>query len=238
MSVQRFQTLNPAADLPQMVAILGAKRPSNGLSPQGGWYEIKNVSDSHAEICIYDDIGGFGIQAAEFVRDLNKIRASNITLRISSGGGDVFEGISIYNAIRRHPSTITAYVDSIAASAASFIAMAANKVVMAPHSQMLIHDASGGCIGTADDMRQVMEFLDKASNNIAAMYAEKAGGTVEEWRSRMKETMLMSDREAVDLGLADSIDGEEPKAKTVKNEAPIDFAALINQQMEDAALVA
>jgi ATP-dependent Clp endopeptidase proteolytic subunit ClpP len=239
MTLQRFQSLKPVADLPQLIAVLGTRKPSNGLSPQGGWYSIKNVSESEAEVHIYDEIGYFGVTASDFIRDISAIKASSITLRINSPGGDVFDGIAIYNAIQRHKASVTAYVDGIAASAASFIAMAANRVVMSPHAQMMIHEAAGLVIGNADDMRQMSDILDKSSDNIASIYAKKAGGSTEEWRARMKAETWMSDREAVDLGLADAIDGEEPTTKTVKNVVPeppkaIDWASFINAQMEDA----
>ncbi len=242
MSVQRFQSLKPVADLPQLLAVLGAKKPTNGLSPQGGWYSIKNVSETDAEVCIYDEIGYFGVSANDFIRDLSAIKASTISLRINSPGGDVFDGVAIYNAIRRHKATVTAYVDGIAASAASFIAMAADRVVMSPHSQMMIHEASGLVIGNADDMRQMADILDKSSDNIASIYAQKAGGSVEEWRARMRDETWMSDREAVDLGLADAIDGEEPTKKPTSKapepvKAQVDWRAFMNE-MEDAALVA
>lgn len=238
MSIQRFQSLKPVADLPQLLAVIGSKKPSNGLSPQGGWYSIKNVSEAEAEVHIYDEIGYFGVTASDFIRDISAIKASSITLRINSPGGDVFDGVAIYNAIQRHKATVTAYVDGIAASAASFIAMAADRVVMSPHSQMMIHEASGLVIGNADDMRQMSEILDKSSDNIASIYAKKSGGTTEEWRARMKEETWMSDKEAVELGLADEIDGEDEQPVKVAAKVSVDWNALINKQTEDAALVA
>lgn len=261
MTIQRFQSLKPQADLPQLIAVLGAKKPSNGLSPQGSWYSIRNISDSAAEIAIYDEIGFYGVSASDFVRDISAIKASSITLRINSPGGDVFDGIAIYNSIQRHKATVTAYIDGIAASAASFIAMAADRVVMSPHSQMMIHEASGLCVGNASDMQQMADILAKSSDNIASIYAKRAGGTVEEWRARMQAETWLSDQEAVDLGLADAIDGQmmpcptcaEPisseakvcpecgqplnkaKAKNALPAQTIDWAALINQQAEVAA---
>jgi ATP-dependent Clp endopeptidase proteolytic subunit ClpP len=237
MSIQRFQSLKPTADLPQLLAVLGTKKPQNGLSPQGSWYSIKNVSDTEAEIAIYDEIGYFGITANDFIRDITAIKATSITLRINSPGGDVFDGIAIYNAIRRHKAEVTAYVDGLAASAASFIAMAADRLIMSPHSQLMIHEASGLVIGNADDMRQMAELLDKSSDNIAGIYADKAGGTVAEWRARMKDETWMTDREAVELGLADAIDGDESgqsKAQ-VRN---VDFRAQMARLQEDAVFAA
>lgn len=259
MTIQRFTSLKPVADLPQLIAVLGAKKPSNGLSPQGSWYSIRNISDTAAEIAIYDEIGYFGVSASDFVRDISGIKASNITLRINSPGGDVFDGIAIFNAIQRHKANVTAYVDGIAASAASFIAMAADRVVMSPHAQMMIHEASGLCVGNAADMQQMANILDKSSDNIASIYAKKAGGSVAEWRARMQAETWLSDQEAVDLGLADAIDGamqtcpncgedvpsgaktcpdcgEQMKLKNVSApENVVDFRKLINEQIEVAA---
>lgn len=235
MSFTRFQSLNPAADQSQLQALLGTKRPSNGLSPQGGWYSISNLADSRAEISIYDDIGGSGVTASDFVRDIAAIKATAITLRINSGGGSVWDGVAIYNSIRRHPATVTAYVDGIAASAASFIAMAADKVLMSPHSQMMIHEAAGLSIGTADDMRQMADILDKSSDNIAAIYAKKAGGTTEEWRTRMRAETWLSDEDAVTLGLADGIDGADDQ-KTVRAQADgVDLSGLMDSAVFRAA---
>ena len=242
MTIQRFQSLRPEADLQQFISALGTKKPSNGLTPQGGWYAIKNLSESESEISIYDDIGEWGISAADFIRDIGAIKSRNIMLRINSGGGSVFDGVAIFNAIRRHPANVTAYIDGIAASAASFVAMAADKVVMSPHSTMMIHEASGGCIGNAADMRDLADRLDMLSDTIASIYAERSGGTTEEWRARMKTETWMTDREAVSMGLADGIDGEdEPEYRrdtiAASGKPAIDFAALINQQMEDAAVL-
>lgn len=258
LSVQHFQSVKPQADLPQLLALLGTKRPSNSLSPQGSWYSIKNLSDNATEICIYDEIGGYGISASDFVRDISAIKSQNITLRINSPGGDVFDGVSIFNAIRRHPANVTAFIDGIAASAASFIAMAADRVVMSPHATMMIHEASGLCIGNAADMQQMAAILDKASNEIASIYAGRAGGTIEDWRGHMQAETWLSDQETVDLGLADAIDGQmtacpscgemvPSDAKTCPDcgaqmklaakvaKASIDFRALINEQIEAAA---
>lgn len=211
MALKRFTSLRPTSDLPQMIAALQVR-----TEPEGGsrdWYSIRNVSDTEAEIFIYDEIGYWGTTAADFIKDLRDIKATSITVRINSPGGDVFDGIAIHNALQRHKADVTVYVDGIAASAASFIAMAGNTVLMSKHSQMMIHDASGFAYGPADDMRKMADILDKSSNTIASMYAAKSGGTTDEWRQKMRDETWFTDQEAVDAGLADGIDGEDtPKA--------------------------
>lgn len=170
------------------------------------WYRIENKSGT-PEVYIYDEIGYFGVTASDFVKDITNIKADAFDLHINSPGGDVFDGLAIYNSIKNHPAEITAYVDGLAASAASFIAMAANKVVIARNSQMMIHDAHGLAIGNSADMRSLADLLDKSSDNIADIYAQKAGGTVANWRKAMKAETWYSADEAVKAGLADEVQG-------------------------------
>src|SRR3990167_8578640 len=214
MSLQRYTSLQPAADLPQLTAELERERPrsAGGAGGSRGWYSIKNLSEAETEVLIYDYIGYGGGSAGDFIRELSNIKSGKITLRVNSLGGDVFDGVAIFNAIKRHKAEVTAYVDGIAASAASFIVMAADDIVMSPHSQMMVHEAHGLCLGPADDMLKMAEALDKSSDNIARIYAGRAGGEVAEWRARMKDETWISDREAVAPGLADRVDGEDAEA--------------------------
>lgn len=186
------------------------------------WYRIENIQRpasqaSSADIYIYDEIGYFGVSAADFVRDLASISVDEINLHINSPGGDVFDGVAIYQAIKDHNATVTTYVDSLAASAASFIAMAGNEVIIQRNAQMMIHDAHGLCIGNATDMQEMIDMLNRCSDNIADIYAQKAGGTVEDWRSAMRAETWYSAHEAVDAGLADRIGGSNEKAESAEN---------------------
>lgn len=169
------------------------------------WYEIRNeTAADEAEVMIYDDIGGwFGTYADEFVEELRGITAPRMRVRINSPGGSVFEGIAIANALRLHPADVTVQIDGIAASIASVIAMAGDRVVMMPQSQLMIHDASGLCMGNATDMAEMAALLDRQSDNIADVYATRAGGTREEWRERMRAETWYLAGEAVAAGLAD-----------------------------------
>jgi ATP-dependent protease ClpP protease subunit len=169
------------------------------------WYRITNRADGATEVAIYDEIGWFGVGASEFINEVRNVSASEITVRLSSPGGDVFDGIAIHNALRAHPAKVTVHVDGLAASIASVIALAGDRVVMQPHSQMMIHDASSMCYGQAADMRELAERLDRQSDNIAGVYAERAGGTVAEWRDRMRGETWFSADEAVAAGLADEV---------------------------------
>ncbi len=175
------------------------KRPYNfkATGRVGSWYSIKNVSTELADISIYDEIGFWGVTAADFVKELGSIQAAALNIRINSPGGDVFDGIAILNALRSHPADKTVIVDGLAASAASFIAMAGDTVKMSPQSMMMIHDASGLCMGNAADMRDLADLLDKTSENI--------GKPADHWREQMLAETWYTDQEAVDAGLADEI---------------------------------
>jgi ATP-dependent protease ClpP protease subunit len=179
-------------------------RAQHGIEAQS-WYRIINAADSdEAEVMLYDEVGGWlGATADQFIADLRGITSPNLRVRINSPGGSVFEGIAIANALRSHPANVTVQVDGIAASIASVIAMAGDRIEMAPNTMLMIHDASGVCLGDASDMEEMAELLDLISDNIADAYAARAGGTRDQWRDRMKaETWYLPD-DAVENGLAD-----------------------------------
>lgn len=178
----------------------------------GTWFSIKNLTATEAEVFIYDEIGYYGVSAADFAAELQGVNAQSILLRISSPGGDVFDGLAILNSLRQHKATVNVVIDGIAASAASFIAMAGDTVKMSPQSMMMIHDAAGLAIGNARDMQEMADLLEKTSDNIAAIYAQRAGGTPEEWRETMRAETWYTDQEAVKAGLADEVVGSEAEA--------------------------
>lgn len=185
------------------------------------WYTVRNAAegggpDDTTEIFIYESIGGwFGIPVADFVKELNEVKTKKIDVRINSPGGSLFDSIAIYNALVKKNAYVTTYVDALAASGASIIAMAGDEIVMMVGSQMMIHDALGIEIGNEADFLEFADFLGKQSNNIASVYANQAGGTIEDWRAMMRaETWMFAD-EAVTLGLATRIyskPSDEPEA--------------------------
>lgn len=200
---------------PHVAAGPTAEEPQNGDGRDRPWYRISNATEDEAELLLYDDIGGwFGTYAEDFDADLKAVTAKKLTVRVNSPGGSVFEGMAIASMLRAHPADITVRVDGIAASIASVIAMAGDRVVMMPGATMMIHDASGMCLGDAADMAKMAELLDLLSNNIADIYAAKAGGTRDEWRATMRAEKWYLAQEAVDAGLADevaSMDRPEPE---------------------------
>lgn len=204
----------------QSLKTLTAKLPRAESTPD--WFRFENKADDITEVYIYGEIGASwwdddGTSAQSFADELKTIKSSKITLHLNSPGGKVFDGLAIYNGLKQHPAEVTVIVDALAASAASFIAMAAEpgKLVMARNAIMMIHDAAGVCIGNADDMHQFADLLDKFSDNIADIYTQRAGANVEFWRAAMQEETWYTGTEAVTAGLADDVlqDADEDAEK-------------------------
>lgn len=177
------------------------------------WYRIEN-SASGSTVFLYDEVGLFGVSASEFTKDLRAIKAPTIDLHVSSPGGDIFDGMAIYNAIRTHPATVNVHIDGLAASAASFIAQAGDRISIARNAQMMVHEGHAVCAGDAADMRKCAGLLDKCSDNIASIYSERAGGTVEHWRNVMRAETWYTADEAVRAGLADEVSGATKPTNT------------------------
>lgn len=187
------------------------------------WYTVRNAADDDTtEVLIYEEIGFWGISADEFVQELNNIKSKNITLRLNSPGGGVFDSIAIYNALVAHKAKVHVQVDALAASGASIIAMSGDTITMMVGSQMMIHDALGIEIGNAKAMRDMAKFLDGQSDNIATVYAARAGGDPKDWRALMlAETWLLA-QEAVDAGLADDVyTRPAPESEDDKEDEPV-----------------
>jgi ATP-dependent Clp endopeptidase proteolytic subunit ClpP len=170
------------------------------------------VEGTRATLRLYDPIddwgGWWGISAKEFVQVLDRLpsEVDEIELHINSPGGVIFDGWAIVNALRSHKAKVIAVVDGLAASMASVVAVAGDEVIMAPNSELMIHDVSGIIWGNAAEMAEFAELLDHFSDNIASLYAAKAGGTAAQWRETMKGEAWFSASEAVDAGLADRVD--------------------------------
>lgn len=170
-------------------------------------------SGAVASLYLYDDIGGYdGIMAKDVRAGLESAKGGPVDLHINSGGGDIFEAHAIHNVIKRYAGPVTAYVDGIAASAASYVLMACDAVWMEPNAQIMIHDGFGGGPGHPADLRETADILDLLSDSIAEMYATRAGGTAAEWRARMTATTWYNASQAVAAGLANGIRGAEPGA--------------------------
>ena len=158
------------------------------------------------KLLLYGEIG-WEVRAAEFVPAIDAVTDSHIDLHISSPGGDVFEALTIMNALKEHPATKTVYIDGLAASAASFIAVGiGGEVIMRPGAEMMIHNAQGGAWGDMNDMHAIIERLESSSATIADIYAAKTGTDAAQWRAAMDAETWFSADEALAAGLVDKVE--------------------------------
>ena len=171
------------------------------------WYTINaSAAGGPAEIMIYDEIGYWGITAKKFVSDLKGISdATSINLRINSPGGDVFDGIAIYNALKGLGIPITTYIDGLAASMASVIAMVGNPVIMPENAMMMIHKPWGASSGDANTMRDYADLLDKVESVLIPAYTAKTGKSHDEIAALLEEETWLSGAECVAHGFADQL---------------------------------
>jgi len=184
------------------------------------WYEIKSKADK-AEVWIYEEIGedfwtGGGVTAKNFQKELSAIKAGQIDLHINSPGGAVFDGITIYNLLKQHPANVTTYIDGIAASIASVIALAGDKIVMAENALYMIHNPSGMVMGTAKDMRTFADTLDKVGGTMVTAYAGKTGKDADTIKALLDAETWFTADEAKEMGFVDEISGEMDMAACVK----------------------
>ena len=166
------------------------------------WYTIR-ARNSGAEVLIYDEIGAYGISARGFLAELGALpEGAAIDLRINSPGGSVFDAVAIHNALSRHAGTVTVWIDGIAASAASYIAMAGDEIVMPENAFLMIHDPSGLVMGTAADMRDMAGTLDKIAASMMRGYAARSGKPGDEIVAFMAAETWFDAAEALEAGLA------------------------------------
>lgn len=187
--------------------------PTWAKRQSGTGYEIRSEAGANPEILLYGPIGSYfwdEFSAHEMERRINELgTVKNINLRINSPGGDLFEAIAIFNMLKRHPADVTVYIDGLAASAATVIAMAGDRVIMPKNAQMMIHNASTGRWGDYRAFESTAKQLRKANTSAIETYAEKAKNIDKSEMARMMddETWLTAE-EAVELGLADAIERE------------------------------
>lgn len=147
-----------------------------------------------------------GVTAESVMNALDGMKGvKKLNIFINSEGGDVFDGKAIYTQLKRFSAEKVVYVDGVAASAASFIAMAGDRVVMSPIATMMIHDAWSFAAGNADDLRSTADILDMLSEDIARSYADKSGRTVDEMRKMMLDESWFNAEQAVKEKLADEV---------------------------------
>ncbi len=212
------------------------------LNRQKGDFRIDAVAGTdEATIYLYDMIVDSdleaefwgGVSPQSFISALNSIDASTIHLRVNSPGGSVFAARAIEQAIREHKSTIVAHIDGLAASAASFLVMAADSIQMAPGAFLMIHKAWVITAGNADEMHKMGNLLEQIDGSLVKTYAARSGQEAESIASMMSEETWLDADKAVELGFADGIaDGEKTKA-SAWDLTPFASAPKINPPSEE-----
>ena len=170
-----------------------------------GKYKIENKAND-ATVYIYDEIGWFGIEAAQFAKDFSEIKADTIHIRINSPGGDVFDGTAIANTIKQHSAKTITHIDAIAASIASIIALSSDEVVMAENAFFMFHEAWSISIGSAADFRKEADLLDKIDGVLAKTYVNKTGKDEKEIKDLMAAETWLTAEEALEMGMVDQIE--------------------------------
>lgn len=178
--------------------------------------QAKKKSDTAVECYLYGDIGGFGGITADTFRSAIESLGDfkSLVMYVNSPGGSVFDGKAIVaqlERIRQH-AAVTAVVDGIAASAASFIAIAADEVVMHPSARMMIHLPNAIAAGGAEDFRKMADLLESETDSLVAMYQRKTGMDEDRIREMLVAETWMTAEEAVSMGFADKI-AEPPAVK-------------------------
>ena len=157
-------------------------------------------------MAIYDEIGAYGVSAKGFLTELGALpEGTPVDLRLNSPGGSVFDAVAIHNALKRHEGNVTVWIDGIAASAASYVAMAGDEIVMPENAFLMIHDPSGLVMGTAGDMRAMAEALEKVKGALVQGYAAKSGRTPEEVSALMSAETWLDAADALAQGFADRL---------------------------------
>ena len=170
------------------------------------WYNIQGkATDAVAEVYIFDEIGSYGITAQDFISEMKEYKDTPVNLRINCLGGDVFDGMAMYNIIKKREAKTTSYIEGIAASMGSVIALAADEVIMAENSLFMIHKAWGGAMGEAEDMRKTASVLEKISGEIANIYKRKTRLSLDRIQDMMDEETWLNAEEAFELGFVDTI---------------------------------
>lgn len=184
----------------------------------------KSAASDEGEISILSEIGPEwmgGVSASMVKTALAGMNDGPVRIILNSPGGDAFEGIAIYNLISDHPGKVTVHVLGMAASAASIVAMAGDRIEMGEASMLMIHSAWGLVIGNADDMGSFKEFLDKIDASVAELYANRSGQDVSDVVDMMKKETWMTAKEAVDEGFADVALAKDSKKKKGYAEAAV-----------------
>lgn len=205
---------------------------TKALDAEFAAFEVKASGSGNPTISIFDRIGadyeGNGVTATRVGAALRSIGNRDLTVEINSPGGNYFEGVAIYNLLRRHPAAVNVQILGIAASAASIIAMAGDTIEIAHNAEIMIHQAQGVFFGNADDMEAAIVTLRKLDDAMADVYAARTGKDQSELIGMMKVETYIGGHAAVEAGFADTVMEREAKMPVYAkaDDLPTDKATL------------
>jgi ATP-dependent Clp endopeptidase proteolytic subunit ClpP len=179
------------------------------------WFKVQAISDDETEIMIYDVIGWPFISADNFVRALAEITAKTVTVRINSPGGDVFDGMAIFNALKNYQQgKVVTRIEGIAASMASIIALSGKEVQAFANTMYMIHEPYAFTAGNQYSLRELADILEKMSGQMIDIYSSNASPGKREIAQMMKDEAWLTAKEAKEKGFIDTIvDGKAAKAQ-------------------------
>ncbi len=196
------------------------------LVPNASLRMVRAAAKKEAEIYIYGPIGNSwwddsGISANQFRKELKALGdVDKITVRINSEGGDVFDGKAIYTLLVEHKAEIVVHVDGLAASAASFIAMAGSKIRIAEGAFIMIHKAWTYAMGNADDLTKKISLLNAIDETMVSTYAARSGQAAADIKTWMAEETWFDGNEAVAKGFADEVIANQAVAARLTARGP------------------
>lgn len=191
----------------------------------------KNSISSAGELLLYGEIGSWwdDMDALGVVRQLEQMNKDQITVRIHSGGGLILEGLAIYNRLKESKAFVTVYIDGLAASMASVVAMAGDKVVMPENAWLMVHKPWVGTSGNSEELRKMADTLDGFEASLISIYTNKTGKTTEEISALLASETWINAADALAFGFIDEI------STSVKAAASIDLSAFTNIPAELSA---
>lgn len=232
-----------------LLAAVAAQRPPEitGIGDATGWkfettaladdfrhFEVRAAEgDRNATISIFDYIGddgeGGGVNAKRVAGALRALAGKPVTVEMNSPGGSYFEGVAIYNLLRRHDAPVDVQVLGVAASAASVIAMAGDTIALAHNAEIMIHEARGLFFGTKSEMSEAIGVLAHIDESMVQTYAARSGRPAEEFSAMIAgKDVYFRGQEAIDAGLADSLMEREARMPVYASatDIPTDKASL------------
>lgn len=193
------------------------------------WYAIPTIEAKHGkstDIHIYDEIGVHGVTAKSFLEDLKGLKGKDITVHINSTGGDVFQGQAIYTALKNYTGKVTVKIEGLAASMATVIALAADKIEMTANSLFMIHSPMSNVFGNKSQMRKQINALEKVESTMLNVYSKKTNLSEEKIALMLDTETWLSADEALEFGFVDEVIGK------VSVVAKYDMSGFVNKTPE------